>query len=237
MIRCIAIDDEGSSLDLLVDNIRQVPALELVGQCKNAISAMELLKREQVDLLFLDIEMPQIDGLSFLRSLPSRPMVVFITAYRHYAAEGYDLDVLDYLVKPVAFDRFLKAVNKVLDYQRVLRPSLSPAAAPDYLFVPVEYQLTKIFLKDILYAESFRNYVKIWLSGGRQPLFSKMPLKEFQQRLPAGRAFRVHKSYLVMLEKIDAVRHDSVQIGAVSIPVSRSCRDAFFLKIHKDEKK
>src|SRR3984957_15622975 len=145
MINCLAIDDETPALDILEDNIRRIPFLHLVGRCKNAYAAMETLQQETVDLLFLDIEMPGISGLGFLKSLAAKPMVIFITAYRNYAVEGFELDVLDYLVKPVAFDRFLKAAGKALEYQGFKQKEDGPVF-PDYLFIHTEYQLTKIVL-------------------------------------------------------------------------------------------
>src|SRR5258708_36026005 len=150
MIRCLAVDDETPALDILEDNIRQVPFLQLVKKCKNAYTAMEALQQEKIDLLFLDIEMPGISGLSFLKSLSNKPMVIFISAYRNYAVEGFDLDVLDYLIKPVAFDRFLKAVNKALEYQGFKQKDENPNSNyPDYLFIHTEYQLTKVFIHEI----------------------------------------------------------------------------------------
>src|SRR6201999_582194 len=144
MITCLAIDDETPALDILEDNIRRIPFLQLVGKCKNAYAAMEALQSHgPIDLLFLDIEMPGINGLSFLKSLPNKPMVIFITAYRNYAVEGFELDVLDYLVKPVAFDRFLKAAGKALEYQGFKAKEGGPSFL-DYPFIHTEYQLTKI---------------------------------------------------------------------------------------------
>src|SRR5258708_30457126 len=155
MIRCLAVDDETPALDILEDNISKIPFLQLVKKCKNAYVAMEVLREEPIDLLFLDIEMPGIGGLSFLKSLSNRPMVIFITAYKNYALEGFDLDVLDYLVKPVAFERFLRAANKALEYQGFKQKESAPPPAtpdhfPDYIFVHTEYQLTKVFLHEIV---------------------------------------------------------------------------------------
>jgi DNA-binding LytR/AlgR family response regulator len=234
MIRCLAIDDETPALDILEDNIRQVPFLQLVGRCKNAYAAMEALQQQPVDLLFLDIEMPGISGLGFLKSLGEKPMVIFITAYRNYAVEGFDLDVLDYLIKPVAFDRFLKAVNKALEYQGFKhREEAPPNHFPDFVFVHTEYQLTKILLHDIVYIEGLRNYIKIHLSGSGKPILSKLSLKAIEDRLPPAKFARVHKSFIVMLDKISSVRNDTIQIGQRDIPLSRSCREDFLKKINE----
>jgi len=236
MINCLAVDDETPALDILEDNIRQVPFLRLVGKCKNAYAAMEALQQQSVDLLFLDIEMPGISGLGFLKSLPGKPMVIFITAYRNYAVEGFDLDVLDYLVKPVAFDRFLRAVNKALEYQGFKQKdggSGSGGSSPDYLFIHTEYQLTKVFLHEIVYIEALRNYIRIHLSGTSKPILSKLSLKAIEERLPPARFARVHKSFIVLLEKIDSVRNDIIRIGLRDIPLSRGYRDEFFRKINE----
>lgn len=233
MIRCLAIDDETPALEILEDNIRQIPFLQLVGKCKNAYAALEAMQREPVDLLFLDIEMPGITGLGFLKSLSNRPMVIFITAYRNYAVEGFDLDVLDYLVKPVSFDRFLKAANKALEYQGFKQKGEGPSGHfPDYLFIHTEYQLTKVFIHEIVYIEGLRNYIRIHLTGTAKPLVSKLTLKALEDKLPAGKFARVHKSFIVVIDKISSIRNDIIRIGNRDIPLSRSCREDFFKKIN-----
>jgi DNA-binding LytR/AlgR family response regulator len=233
MIRCLAIDDETPALDILEDNIKQVPFLQLIGKCKNAYAAMEVLHEHPVDLLFLDIEMPGITGLSFLKSLSKKPMVIFITAYRNYAVEGFDLDVLDYLIKPVSFDRFLKAAGKALEYQGYKQKEDSPNSNyPDYLFIQTEYQLTKVFIHEITYIEGLRNYIRIHLTGSAKPLLSKQSLKAIEEKLPVGKFARVHKSFIVLLDKISSIRNDIIRIGNRDIPLSRSCREDFFRKIN-----
>lgn len=232
MITCLAIDDETPALDILEDNIRRVPFLQLVSKCKNAYAAMEALQQQgPIDLLFLDIEMPGISGLSFLKSLPNKPMVIFITAYRNYAVEGFELDVLDYLVKPVPFDRFLKAVNKALEYQG-FKQKEAGVTFPDYLFIHTEYQLTKIVLQDITYIEGLRNYIKIHFATQAKPILSKLSLKAIEERLSPAKFARVHKSFIVSLDKIASIRNDIIRIGSRDIPISKSCRDEFFKKIN-----
>jgi DNA-binding LytR/AlgR family response regulator len=233
MINCLAIDDETPALDILEDNIRRIPFLRLVGKCKNAYAAMETLQQEPVDLLFLDIEMPGISGLGFLKSLATKPMVIFITAYRNYAVEGFELDVLDYLVKPVAFDRFLKAVNKALEYQGFKQKETTTAGPyPEYLFVNTEYQLTKIFLQEITYIEALRNYIRIHFATNAKPILSKLSLKTIEEKLPSERFCRVHKSFIVSMDKISSIRNDVIRIDVRDIPISKSCRDDFFKKIN-----
>ena len=236
MIRCIAVDDETPALDILEDNISKIPFLQLVSKCKNAYVALEVLRQEPIDLIFLDIEMPGISGLSFLKNLsyPNRPMVIFITAYRKYALEGFDLDVLDYLVKPVPFDRFLKAANKALEYQGFKQKENSlPQQFPDYLFVHSEYQLTKVFLHEITYIEGLGNYIKIYLVDSPRPILSKTSMKAIEEKLPAGKYARVHKSFIVMIDKISSIRNDSLKIKDTEIPVSRSYRESFFKGINE----
>jgi DNA-binding LytR/AlgR family response regulator len=235
MIRCLAVDDETPALDILEDNIRQVPFLQLVKKCKNAYAAIEILQQEEIDLLFLDIEMPGLTGLGLLKSLSSRPMVIFITAYRNYAVEGFDLDVLDYLIKPVAFDRFLRAAGKALEYQHFRQKEKDPAQQfPDYLFVQTGYQLTKVFFHEITHIESLRNYIRIHRTGGARPILAKFSMKALEEKLPEGKYARVHKSYIVMLDKIGSIRNDSIHIGDAEIPIGRSCREDFFRKVRKN---
>jgi DNA-binding LytR/AlgR family response regulator len=234
MIRCIAVDDETPALDILEDNISKIPFLQLVKKCKNAYVALEVLQQQQIDLLFLDIEMPGINGLSLLKSLSNRPMVIFITAYRKYAIEGFDLDVLDYLVKPVPFDRFLKAANKALEYQGFKQKESSPPQNfPDYLFIHSEYQLTKVFIHEIAYIEGLGNYIKIFLVGSSRPILSKSSMKAIEERLPEGKYARVHKSFIVMIDKISSIRNESLKIKDTEIPVSRFYRDNFLKGINE----
>jgi DNA-binding LytR/AlgR family response regulator len=227
MIRCIAVDDETPALDILEDNISRVPFLRLVKKCKNAFQAREALQREPVDLLFLDIEMPGLSGLRLLKDLREKPLVIFITAYRNYAADGYDLDVLDYLVKPVSFERFRRAANKALEYLE-MRRSEKFSPFPDYIFVQSEYRLTKVFIHEILYIEGLGNYIKIYCTGLARPILSRLSMKVIGERLPVGKYLRVHKSFIVMLDKISSVHNDSIMIEGTGIPLSRSYRDEFF---------
>ncbi|HEY0612557.1 MAG TPA: response regulator transcription factor [Chitinophaga sp.] len=232
MIRCLAVDDELLSLDLLEDNIRQVPFLQLVGRCSNAFEAMAIMRKEPVDLLFLDIQMPGLTGTQFLQSLSNRPMVIFITAYKRYALEGFELDVLDYLIKPVPFERFMRAVNKAAEYQ-AFKQLPAPAAAPevttaDYFFVNVEYNLIKVVIGDISHIEGWRDYIKIYCCNEEKPLVARLAIKVLVDRLPPGRFIRVHKSYIVAVDKISAIRKNRIYIGRHIIPVSDSHRDELF---------
>lgn len=234
MIRCLAVDDEMLSLELLEDNIRRIPFLQLVGRCSNAYEAMDIMQREPVDLIFLDIQMGGITGTQFLQSLSgmaSRPMVIFVTAYKKYALDGFELDVLDYLVKPVAFDRFLKSVNKAAEYH-ALRTNTQVAAATSatagYLFVNVEYNLVKIEINNIYLIEGLKDYIKIYLLGSDKPVITRLPMKALAEKLPANQFIRIHRSYIIAVDKINSIRKNRIYIQQHIIPISDSYRDDLF---------
>jgi two-component system LytT family response regulator len=228
-LTCIAVDDESMARKMLEENIRQIPFLELVRTCKNAFEAMEALQETKVDLIFLDIQMPGMLGTKFLQSLPEKPMVIFVTAYSNYAVESYDLDVIDYLMKPVSLERFTKAVFKAWDEHQKRQALHNPAAPPlqtktvedqpDFFFVNVEYSLVKIQTKDITHIEGMKDYVKIYLSTLKRPVLTKSTLKGIEERLPQQGFMRIHKSYIVNLAKIESIRNREIKIGDVEIPV------------------
>lgn len=226
MINCIAIDDERLVLELLVDNILQVPYLHLVKSCKNALEAIEVLEKEKTDLIFLDIQMPKLSGIQFLQTLQHPPMVIFITAYEQYALESYNLNVVDYLLKPVSFERFLKACNKakvLFDLRTDKSPVVKEEA--DHIFVNVEYTLVKILFDDILFIEGLKDYIKIHLASCSKPVLTKMSLKAMEDKLPADKFIRIHKSFIIAANKISIVKRDLVCIGKDEIPVSDFYKD------------
>ena len=232
-LRCIAVDDEPLALELLEDNIRQVPFLELVAGCQNAFEAMDVLHEQNADLLFLDIQMPGISGVQFLKSLQgqnSSPMVVFITAYEQYALEGFDLDVVDYLLKPVAFERFLKSANKAYELFK-LRQHSPPEITSIHFFVNANYALVKIRYDEIMYIEGLKDYVKIYLTSARHPVITRMTLKGIEQKLPSQLFMRIHKSYIVSLDKIQSVRNLKIHIGEAIIPVGEQYVEEFMKAI------
>ena len=229
MIRCIAIDDEPLALELLEDNISKIPYLQLVATCDNALEAIKVLQEHTIDLIFLDIQMPGLTGLQFIKSITQKPMFILITAYEKYALEGFNLDVLDYLVKPVSLDRFIKACNKAQEqYQLKINNNETGRAAniPDYIFVNVDYSLLKIVFTDITFIEGLKDYIKIHLKSVSKPVITRMSMKLMEDSLPTSQFIRVHKSYIVSLVSITAVRKNSVFIGAIEIPVSDSYPDA-----------
>ena len=222
MMRCIAVDDEKLVLDLLVDNINQVPYLQLVKACRNAMEAIEILQQEKIDLIFLDIQMPKLSGLQFIQSLQQPPMVILITAYEKYALESYNLNVVDYLLKPVPLERFLKACNKakkLFDLGKE-KPLVEKEQSADHIFINVEYTLVKILFSDILFIEGLKDYIKIHLAPSSKPILTKMSLKGMEEKLPAGKFVRVHKSYIVAADKITIIKRDLVYLGNNEIPVS-----------------
>ncbi|HZZ74692.1 MAG TPA: LytTR family DNA-binding domain-containing protein [Puia sp.] len=216
------MDDEKLVLDLLVDNIRHVPFLHLVSRCKNAMEAAEALQKEMVDLIFLDIQMPGLNGLQFLESLPKPPMVIFITAYKEYAFDGFNYQAVDYLLKPVSFERFLKACNKAHDLFNLQNKPIQKDPVPDYFFVYVEYNQVKIMIPDILYIEGMKDYVKIFLSNNQKPVMTRMSLKSLEEKLTGHQFVRTHKSYILSAKKITAIKRDLVCIGAIELPLSES---------------
>jgi len=222
MIQCIAVDDEKLVLDLLVDNISQVPYLQLVKACKNAIEATSVLQNEKIDLIFLDIQMPRLSGLQFIQTLQQPPMIILITAYEKYALESYNLNVVDYLLKPVSFERFLKACNKAKElFDLKNDKNIQPIELiHDHIFVNVEYTLVKILYSDILFIEGLKDYIKIHLASSAKPVLTKMTLKAMEEKLPADKFCRIHKSYIVNVDKISVIKRDLVTIGNHEIPVS-----------------
>ena len=229
MLRCLAIDDEPLALELLVDNISKVPYLELVASCSNPLEAMNVLKEKNVDLIFLDIQMPGLTGLQFIQSLTQRPMFILITAYEKYALEGFNLDVVDYLVKPVPLDRFIKACGKAWELHQLKNSQKDPGSAlpsPGYIFVNVDYSMLKIVLSDILWIEGLKDYIKIYLKNTpNKPVIPRMSMKAMEEELPASQFIRVHKSFIVSREHITAVRKNSLFIGTIEIPVGDNYRE------------
>ena len=232
MLRCIAIDDEELALELLEDNIRKVPFLHLVASFSNPLEAMKVLQEEQIDLVFLDIQMPGITGLQFIKSLPSQSMFILITAYEKYALEGFNLNVVDYLLKPVELDRFIKACNKAFELQQLkTNQKLTGKPAADYFFVNVEYSLVKVMKNDIRWIEGYKDYIKIHLKGTPKPVITRMSVKSIEDQLGTGDFIRIHKSYIVSLASITSVRKSSVFIDSTELPLSDNYRDNFLTAI------
>jgi len=235
MLRCLAIDDEPLALELLEDNISQVPYLKLEGKCSNAFEALKFLQEQTVDLIFLDIQMPGLTGLQFIQSLTQRPMIILITAYEKFALEGFNLDVIDYLVKPVPLDRFIKACNKAWELYnlRLKKTETSSSIEPEFFFVNVEYSLLKVEFADIQWIEGLKDYIRIHLKNSSKPVITRMSMKAIEEELPSSRFIRIHKSFIVSVSAITSVRKNSIFIGVEEIPIGDNYKDAVNMIINK----
>lgn len=220
-IKCVAIDDEPLALQLMKAYIEKTPVLQLIQVFGDAISASEFLRKHPVDLLFIDIQMPDINGLDLVRALENKPMIIFTTAHRKFAFEGFELQAIDYLLKPVSFDSFTKAVAKAEEFYKFKN---SGAGQEEYLYVYSEYKLIKIDLNDIEFIESLEDYVRIHLTD-EKPVLSLMPLKRVLQKLPPEKFKRVHRSYIVSVNKIKGVNNRRIILSAAEVPVSDSYLD------------
>jgi two-component system LytT family response regulator len=228
-MNCIIIDDEPLALELLEDNIRMVDNLLLVASCRSAAQAMQVMQEQQIDLIFCDIQMPGINGLQFVKSLAQKPLIIFVTAYDQFALDGFELDVVDYLLKPVALERFLKACNKAATlFEQANRPSAGGAATEKqrrHIFLYADYNLIKVNHDDITYIEGLKDYVKIYLANSPKALISRVTIKSLEAQLPADEFFRVHKSYIVNLEHVHSIRKGRIKIADVEIPFSDSYKE------------
>ncbi len=235
ILTCIAIDDESLALDLMEDNIAKVPFLKLAARCRNAFEAIEYLQNNSVDLIFLDIQMPGLTGVQFLEGLTQKPMVIFVTAYQQYALEGFNLDVIDYVLKPISFERFLKASHKALDFFKsklaLKGQATKQEAKVDYIFIHADYSLMKIMLEDILYIEGLKDYIKIHVRNQKYPIVCRMTMKLISEKLPSDEFLRIHKSFIVSLKKIESIRNQKVKIGENHIPLSDSYSEQFYQTI------
>jgi DNA-binding LytR/AlgR family response regulator len=230
-LSCLIVDDEYPARCLLEAYVQRMPGLQLDGLCENGLEAIEWLRSRPVDLLFLDVQMPELSGIELLRSLAIRPRVILTTAYADYALEGYALEVSDYLVKPVSFERFVKAVNKAASEVRGRQAQeMAPAEeALEYFFVKVDYKLLRIRYADILFVEGMREYVNIQTAARRHIVYQSM--KHMEEVLSAAHFARVHKSYIVALDKIDAIAGNLAEIGGKQIPIGKNYRDEFLRRI------
>jgi two-component system response regulator LytT len=244
IINCIAVDDEPLALGLVCSFIEQTSFLNLVGRYASAVEALRAIHSQKVDIVFLDIQMPDLNGIELARVLDNsktnKPRIIFTTAYNQFALEGYRVDALDYLLKPFNYEEFLHAAHKALAYAELVEKSATPtviqqvgAAAveerieDEYLFLKVEYQLVRIALSDILYIEGLKDYVKVWLQSAEKPILSLTSLKSLEEKLPSKKFMRVHRSFIVSLDKINSITRNALQIGKVNITVGDQYKEAF----------
>jgi two-component system response regulator LytT len=247
-LNCIAVDDEPLALGLVSVFIEKTPFLNLVGKYSSAVEALQGLHNQQVDVIFLDIQMPDLTGIELARVLAQAqqngigPRIIFTTAFNNFAIEGYKVDALDYLLKPFNYEEFLRAANKAKAYFELINRPAPPTAnvttvvpepEEESLFLKVEYQLVRVAYKDILYIEGLKDYVKVHLSGNPKPILSLTSLKALEEKLPARRFMRVHRSFIVSLDKISSLTRNSIQIGNVTIPVSDQYKDTFNVFLSK----
>ncbi|KAF2507260.1 LytR/AlgR family response regulator transcription factor [Flavobacterium foetidum] len=238
ILKCIAVDDEPLALKLVETFIHQTPFLELIGSCDNGVEAMSVIREKQPDLVFLDINMPNLTGMELARLLQDQsgplPKIVFTTAYNHYAIEGYRVNAVDYLLKPFSYEEFLRASNKVLQIHEEGKNGFQNIAADDeFIFLKVEYQWVRISLKDICYIESLKDYVKVHLEDSPKSLLSLISLKALEEKLPSSKFMRVHRSFIVALDKISAISKNSIFIDKIEITVGEQYKEAFKIMVDK----
>jgi DNA-binding LytR/AlgR family response regulator len=232
-LNCLIVEDEPLAAEVLVDYTRQVPFLECKGVCSDGIFAMQVMQKEEVHVIFLDIHLPKLKGLDFVRTLKKPPQVIITTAYREYALEGYELNVVDYLLKPIQFSRFLTAVNKIRPGHVVAGsaaelPSFH-ASGREHLLININKKRAVVYLDEILYFESRKEYIKIVTS--EKSLLTKFAIGEMEVRLPADKFTRVHRSFIVAKEKITAFSADEIEIANIKIPIGRSYRNELLRKL------
>lgn len=230
MIRCIAIDDEPLALQQMESYIGKIPYLELVAKCQNAEQAQEVINDDRIDAIFCDINMPELNGLDFVKSLANPPMVVFTTAYSEYAVDGFKLDAVDYLLKPFGLDDFKKAAEKVKKRYDAMKSTqeVSRVDEDDAIFLKTEYKIVRINIRDIRYVEAMSEYLRIYLDDVTRPIIVLLSMKKMEERLPASTFMRVHRSFIINLKKIKEISKSRIMLGEdVEVPIGDSYRDNF----------
>ncbi|MFA9371997.1 MAG: LytR/AlgR family response regulator transcription factor [Labilibaculum antarcticum] len=230
-LKCLIVDDEPLAQRVLEKYVSELPGLELIGKCSDAIEAMEVLQEKEVDLIFLDINMPRLSGINFLKTYKNPPMVVITTAYTEYALESYELNVLDYLKKPFSFERFLQAVQKAEEKMKgVVEPQELEKDEREFIFVKANKKTINISLDSILYVEALGDYVKIFTNDGH--IVTYQSLKGIERLLPSHKFYRIHKSYIVSLSKIKSIEGNMVHLEKGTIPIGNNYKQSFFQRIH-----
>ncbi len=227
-LRCLLIDDEPAALRVLQSHIANVNGLEIVAQCKNAIEAIDVLHENPVDLIFLDIKMPKLLGTDFLRNLPNTPKIIFVTAYSEYAMDGFELDAVDYLLKPVSFERFIKAISKakrMMGHEVQTHTEEYKANPEAFVYLKVEKNMQKVFVNDILYIESWKDYIKVFLTDGNS-VMAKQSISSIENLLSNHRFLRVHRSYIVAINKVKGFNNLYIQMPLNEVPIGRLYKQA-----------
>jgi DNA-binding LytR/AlgR family response regulator len=228
-MKCLIVDDEPLAQEVIENYIARMPNLEVVKKCSDAIQAFEVMRREKIDLIFLDIQMPVIDGLSFLKSVKNIPAVIITTAFPQHAVESYDFDVTDYLLKPISFERFLKAVNKVLDKKNAASGAAEPKT--DFIFLKVDGKLIKVNFSEIMYVEGMKDYLKVFLRDKFYVVHQTM--KKFEESLPHQQFVRVHKSYIVSLPAVKTIIGNYIEVNDQHIPIGANYKDELIQLVFK----
>lgn len=221
MLKCVIVEDEPLAKECIAEYVGKVDYLKLVGEVNNPLELNQLLNEQPADLVFLDIQTPIINGIDYLKMTPNPPMVIITTAYPSFALEGFQLDVIDYLLKPITFDRFFKAVNKANDYHNLL--NTTPPSSEDYFFIKCDSKYERIYFRDILYVQALENYVNIFTT--KKKYLTLLNLKSVEENLDKQSFIKVHKSFIVSIDKIDAIENNDILIQNSRIPVSRNFRD------------
>ncbi len=228
ILKCLVIDDEPPAREIIHSYIKEMPVLEFAGECGNALQSISFLQQNYIDLIFLDIKMPQMNGNEFLKTIKNPPPVIFTTAHIDYAMEGYELDVIDYLLKPIKFDRFVKAVNKafILKGNNALEIKVvkeTPPKAESFVYFRCDRKMVKVMLRDILYVESMKDYVKVFTTD--DIVITKLSLNSVQSMLPEKEFLRTHRSYIVSMSKIKSYTHELMEINKAEIPIGKLYRN------------
>jgi DNA-binding LytR/AlgR family response regulator len=225
MIRCLAIDDEPLALKLLADNISKVPYLKLIDCCDDAFTAIKVLQEQEIDLVFIDIQMPGLTGLQFIESLAVKPMAIIITAYKQFALDGFNLNVVDYLLKPVPFERFMKACNKAQELFLLKNKNLSSPNASEYMFVNVGYSMVKVLFNEIVYIEGLRDYIRIHLRNNPKAVIVRTGMKAIKGKLLENSFVQIHKSFIVAVNSITAIRKNSIFINDLELYIGETYKE------------
>lgn len=233
-LRCIAVDDEPLALGLVAAFVEKTPFLTLTGRFSSAVEALQVIHQEDIDIIFLDIQMPDLTGIELARVIEKSgipgPRIIFTTAFNQYALDGFKVDALDYLLKPFNYEEFLRAATRAKTYVELLQKASAAnviETKDEYLFLKVEYQLVRIAYDDILYTEGLKDYVKVHLKSDTKPILSLTSLKALEEKLPSSKFMRVHRSFIVNLDKIGAITRNTIQIGNTTIPVSDQYKETF----------
>jgi DNA-binding LytR/AlgR family response regulator len=227
--RCLIVDDEPLARELIRGHVEKLENFEIVAECSDAMKALNVLREKQVDLMFMDIQMPQITGIEFLKTLKHPPKVIITTAYREYALEGFELDVADYLLKPITFERFLKAVNKYYqmiqdDVQVVANSGSEKMQEESFIYIKENKKVVKVYLSEIKYIEGLSEYVQLFTD--KRKIITKTSMAQMEEKLPSGNFLRIHKSYIVSIPKIEAFTANTIEIQGKELPIGRSFKNA-----------